>query len=210
MVLTGLVYSPRRSRCAAQRKELRFKLCSFTAIILPSLLISGQAVGSCWTTIGSAGTVDEEDLNTVAVDMNDTGVRSTVANATVNVRYNVVDTISVLGDGTTGPIGLTARLADNGTASQVVVNLRELNVSSGRDTVIASINSNNYPPSTIAQVRTVFVGDIANSDGVCADVLDFSRNIYYLDVSLMKTSLGGTPLIRAINICPSQCIGPPE
>jgi hypothetical protein len=171
------------------------KLCLLAMLTLPSLVIApaawAQAVG-CWTTVGSAGTVDEEDLNTVALGTNDTAVRSTVANATVNVRYNVVN----VPENNAGPgKELRARLADNGTASRVTVRLHRQNIFNGQDAVIGEIDSNGFDPSTVAQVRSTRIFG-------AEALFNFEDNVYYVDVSLVKTSLGGTPLIRAIRICP--------
>src|SRR5688572_22376622 len=51
----------------------------------------------CWTAVGSDGTVDEADLGTVALSSNSAAVKDAVANATVDIRYNVVAVDGVFG-----------------------------------------------------------------------------------------------------------------
>ena len=147
----------------------------------------------CWTTVGSDGTVDEADLGTVALSANSAAVRGTVASATVDVRYNVVAVEGIFG-GERNTKTLTVRLADNGAAAQVIVRLQQLNISTGVITVLADLDSNSFPPSGVAQQRSIPF----NCD---RPEFDFQHNIYFFDVQLIKTAAGGNPLIRAIQIC---------
>lgn len=147
----------------------------------------------CWTKVGSDGTVDEADLSTVALSANSAAVKGTVASATVDIRYNVVAVDGIFG-GERNTKTLTVRLADNGAASQVIVRLQQLNISTGVITMLVELNSNAFPSSVVAQQRSIpFNCDKAE--------FDFQHNIYFFDVQLIKTSAAGNPLIRAIQIC---------
>ncbi len=148
----------------------------------------------CWTTVGSAGTVDEADLSLVALSVNHAAVRS--ATGTVDIRYNVVAVDGVFG-GDQNQKTLTAKIADNGTAAQVIIRLRQLNISNGVVTLLAEINSNDFLPSPVAQKR-------AKNFNCGNPEFDFEKNIYYIEVQLIKTGPGGNPLIRAIQICRSN------
>lgn len=157
--------------------------------------VSAQDEDRCWTTVGSAGTVDEADLGTVALSSNTAAVSGAALNATVDIRYNVVAVDGVFGGGRNRKT-LSARIADNGVAAQVIVRLQRLNISTGAITTLAELNSNDFPSSTGAQKRSISFN--------CGDPeFDFVNNIYYLDVPLTKTGSSGNPLIRAIQICPN-------
>lgn len=152
-----------------------------------------SAQDPCWTTVGSAGTVDEADLGTVALSTNTAAVSGAATNAIVDIRYNVVAVDGVFG-GERNTKTLSARFADNGAAAQVIVRLQRLNIFNGVTTTLAELNSNAFPPSTVAQTRgTSF--NCQNAE------FDFVNNIYYLDVPLIKTGSSGNPLVRAIQIC---------
>jgi hypothetical protein len=151
---------------------------------------------SCWTMVGSGGTVDEADLDIVALGPNTVAVSSTVTNATVDLRYNVVAVDGVYG----GQFKtLTARFADNGAAARVIVHLTRLNIFTGVFTTLAELDSNNFAPSTVAQTREVALSQARTCDG--SPEFDFLHHIYYVEVQLIKTGAGGNPLIRAIQIC---------
>lgn len=147
----------------------------------------------CWTAVGSDGTVDEADLGTVALSANSAAVKGTVANATVDIRYNVVAVDGVFG-GERHTKFLAVRYADNGAAAQVIVRLQRTNISNGGTTKMAEFDSNLFPPSGVAQMR----GTTFNCD---EPELDFGLNVYFVEVELIKTGVGGNPLIRAIQIC---------
>lgn len=164
--------------------------------ILYAAAVSAQT--PCWTTAGSAGTVDEADLGTVALSANTAAVSGAVSTATVDVRYNVVAVEGLFG-GDDNAKTLSARIADNGAAARAIVRLQSVNIFNGVLTTLAELDSNAFPPSTTAQVRTM----VFNCQE--PEVFDFENNIYYLDVALIKTGSGGNPLVRAIKICNSGC-----
>lgn len=171
----------------------RFVGVLLAAIILAALTSAASAQDRCWTTVGSAGTVDEADLGAVALSSNTAAVSGAVTNATVDIRYNVVAVDGVFG-GERRTKNLKVRFADNGAAAQVIVRLWRLNISTGVFAALAELNSDNYAPSIVAQEQSVSF----NCDG---PEFDFVNNIYYIEVLLIKTGAGGNPLIRAIQIC---------
>lgn len=151
------------------------------------------AQARCWTTVGSDGTVDEADLSTVLLSANSAAVRGTVTSATVDVRYNVVAVDGIFGGDRNTKI-LTARLADNGAAAQVIIRLQQLTISTGVITMLAELNSNAFPASAVAQQRST-------NFNCGRPEFDFQNNIYFFEVQLIKTAAAGNPLIRAIQIC---------
>ena len=165
-------------------------------VIAFSLFCAGAPVfaqASCWTTVGSDGGVDEADLGTVALSANSASVSGSVASATVDIRYNVVAVNGVFG-GERNTKTMTVRFADNGAAAQVIVRLIQLNISSGVFSTLVELNSNDFTPSGVAQKQSRNF----NCDG---PEFDFVKNIYFVEVQLKKTAVGGNPLIRAIQIC---------
>jgi hypothetical protein len=154
--------------------------------------VETNAQQQCWTSVGSAGTVDEADLSTVDIISNDTRVNTSTTSATVDIRYNIVATAGLFG-GECNVKFLTARYADNGTAAQVLIRLYTFNLTTGVSSMLVELNSNNpiYPQQTVAQAQTV------SWDGN----FNFSTNIYYIQVQLFKTGTGGNPLIRGLRIC---------
>ncbi len=154
------------------------------------------AQSKCWTTVGSAGTVDEADTGIVSLALNNVTIKPTLSNATLNVRYNIVATDGLFGG---DRIGMGIRYADNGPNAHVAVRLREVNFQTGVTANRMSFDSNAFPQAAGAQ--TQFVGTACFS----GSFFDFSANVYYLDVEISKTGVGGTPVLGAINICHSFC-----
>jgi len=149
-----------------------------------------SAQQQCWTSVGSAGTVDEADLKIVAISSNTTAVNSATLAGTVDVRYNVVATAGLFG-GECNAKFLTARYADNGSSAQVIIRLYTFNIKTGVSATLVELNSNNFPQSNVAQAQTVSYNGSFN----------FSTNIYYIEVQLIKTGTSGNPLIRGLQIC---------
>ncbi len=156
----------------------------------------------CWTTAGSAGTVDETALGVVElnpriqhpslpfiyVESSVAGVKSSVASAGVGIYYNVVAVDGLFG----GELEiLTVRFGDNGTDSKVIVELKQKNLFTGTVNTLARLNSDDFAPSTSAQIQQI----LFNS------ALNFAENIYYIETSLVKTGSTGKPTIHAIQIC---------
>jgi hypothetical protein len=152
-----------------------------------------SAQDPCWSMGGSTGTIDEADLNIVTLTNNTAAASSAITSATADIRYNVVAVDGIFG-GDNNTKTLTVRFADNGAAAQVLVSLRRVHSVTGVLTTLAQLNSNNYPPSTVAQTRSISF----NCQG---PEFDFENHIYYIEVQLIKTGAGGNPLVRSFNIC---------
>lgn len=152
-----------------------------------------SAQSRCWTTVGSAGTVDEADLGVVNISGDHTAVRGDVDGATVDIRYNVVAVGGVFG-GERNSKTMTVRFVDNGDDARVVVELRELDLLSGSFRTLAELDSNEFPPHFQAQARRI--------DFNCGgEEFDFNDKVYYIAVELVKTGPDGNPLLRGIDLC---------
>jgi hypothetical protein len=69
----------------------------------------------------------------------------------------------------------------------------------GQDSIVDELDSNDLAASTVAQVRREPWRDAG---------FDFQDNVHYSDESLVKTTIGGNPLIRTIQICATICQDP--
>jgi hypothetical protein len=187
-------------RCLSTRGSARSILVGLTVAVM--LLCHAAAVSAqdrCWTMAGSTGTVDEADLNLVTLTDNTAAVRSTVAQGTVDIRYNVVAVDGVFG-GLQNQKALKVRFADNGAAAQVIVRLQRVGIESGVLTTLGRLDSNDYMAEDQAQTQF-------ERFNCQAPEFDFENNIYYIEAQLIKTLplVGeplGNPLIRSIQICP--------
>ncbi len=149
-----------------------------------------NAQQQCWTSVGSDGTVDEANLNIVALSSNTAAVNTSTTAGTVYIRYNIVATAGLFG-GECNSKFLTARYADNGSSAQVIIRLYTFNIKTGVSSMLVELNSNNYVQQTTAQAQTVS----------WAGSFNFSTNVYYIEVMLNKSTTSGNPLIRALQIC---------
>ena len=170
------------------------------AVMLLCHAAAVSAQSQCWTMAGSTGTVDEADLDIVTLADNTAAISSAVTMATGDIRYNVLALNGVFGGAMNGK-ALTVRFADNGPAAQVNVQVLRVHIDTGVLATLGGLNSNVYPPSTVAQTQT----EVINCQG---PELDFQNHIYYVEAQLIKTPPDegeppGNPLIRSIQICPS-------
>lgn len=160
---------------------LYFMFCCFTTV---------TAQRHCWTAVGSDGTVDEADLGVVALSSNTAAIKPATVAASVEIRYNIVATEGLFG-GECSAKTLVARFADNGNSARVIIRLHTFNIRTGVSSVLATMDSNTFPPSNVAHAESVsFTGEF-----------NFETNIYYIEVQLMKTGTSGNPLIRGLQIC---------
>jgi hypothetical protein len=134
---------------------------------------------AAWTTVGSAGTVDEEDLLLVQLGTPVPGAVSMrpVLRGALNVRYNVVAVNGLLGEAT---LVLTARYLDRGDGQRVFLELKEYNLNTGLTTTLLTLDSDAFPASDQFQTQSV------GCEGVPFTNLDFSQNAYFVDAVISK------------------------
>ena len=167
-----------------------------------------------WTTVGSAGTVDEADLlkvhlgtpvpGAVAMRPDAFGIRG----AFVHIRYNVVALPGILGN--TG-LTLTSRFLDRGAGDRVFIEFKQYGLSTGLTTTLLTLDSNMFPGSPVFQVQGVFTPRGAR----CAPLtppLDFTNNSYFMDVTISRSFFDLPPLDPPIAIFavpePANVVGP--
>jgi hypothetical protein len=93
-----------------------------------------------------------------------------------------------------------ARLWDNGPEAQVILHLKQVNLYTGQQTTLLTLDSNNFPVASGFQ--TVSTGD-PNCSGATFE-FDFVHNAYYIDATLAKTGPNGTPALAAMQIADAR------
>ncbi len=161
-----------------------------------------------WTTVGSAGTLDEADTGKVFFDRakvqmgqprpsSSTGPaaapKTTTATATGTavgivqtrtavIRYNVTPVDGMFPPPVALPptIGtqFRVRFLDTGTGARVVARLVEANLASGSEVTRLTFDSNNFLAADTYQVRQV---------GECNRRFDFVGKAYYIEATLSLT-----------------------
>lgn len=166
------------------KKRILFLLVA----VLTMALSTGWAQYDYWTTVGSAGTVDESDTGIVSLGSPNSAIvclRDT-STGTLNIRYNVTAVNGLFGGGAR----LTVRFSDDGANAQVIVRLKRCDIDNGNITTMLTFDSNLYAASDHFQVQDIYD---------CGLSFDFSRYAYYMDVQLIK-SAGGLPMLTCIQL----------
>jgi hypothetical protein len=142
---------------------------------------AGAQSADPWTSVGSAGTVDEADLALVQLG---TPVPGAVAmgpglRRAVHIRYNVVAVGGVLN---AFGVSMSARLLDRGDGQKVFLQLKEYGLHTGLTTTLLTLDSDNFPAAPSFQEESV-------STGGCFPpftTLNFADNAYFVDVVLSR------------------------
>jgi hypothetical protein len=132
---------------------------SLAVIALVSLPVTAMAQAKPWTSVGSAGTVDEADTGIVNFNQGIAAISAGAAvGATLDIRYNVVAVDGVFGgDG----IALTARFRDAGATERVILRLKRYSLVNGVTQTLLTLDSNSYLPSAAFQTRSVGVCSVS-------------------------------------------------
>ena len=161
---------------------------TLSRLIVPAVLTvligasNAGAQAAPWTTVGSAGTVDEADLALVQLGTPIPGAVSmqSVLKGVVHVRYNVVAVGGVLN---LPGINMSARYLDRGDGQRVVLQLKEYNVFTGLTTTLLTLDSDKFPSLPVFQQQFV------STDNDCRPpftTLNFGENAYFVDVTLSR------------------------
>lgn len=170
------------------RKSLSLILAFFLTLAVPLSTRANDGDGNAeeWTTVGSAGTVDNGSLGAINLNL---GVAEMVGFGTAVVRYNVTATDDLFGGNTTR---FVMRFRDNGSCSQVVAVLYRYSLNTGIITPLLTINSNSFAPS--GSYQTQFV------DSTALPAFDFNNNAYFVEVFLSRSCSGGAPAIGILRL----------
>lgn len=195
-----------------------------------ALLAFGTAVAQApdkdrlWTTVGSAGTLDEADTGKVFFDHGKVQMGQVLAGSTTGaaastkaavitqartavIRYNVTPVDGMFPPPVSFPnsVGMQLRLRflDTGARARVVAKLVEVDLLNGSETALVTFDSNGsgIPASNNYQVKEA---------GNCDRRFDFIRKAYYIEASLTVTNdtiAGNAAGIEIIKIGNTPCRG---
>lgn len=178
-------------RTGKTRVKAMWIVCVLAGLLASGLGASEAWAQGCWTTVGSTGSVDEQDLGIFEVVNSMIGIKSTVGVEVLDLCYNVVDE-EMLHDGTS--TSMTVRFRDNDAASYVNIGLRSVDLATGVESTILSFDSNAFPVAAGFQTRTV---------SVVTSGFDFTKKAYYLRVKIYKSNPNANPQLQAVRICRS-------
>jgi len=171
-------------------KSIRQPLFAIVAVLAAG---AAQAQSNPWTTVGSAGVVDEADTGIVEFVAGEARVRGTAAAGSIlNLRYNVV---SLPGFSGPGQYVMRARFRDNGAGAKVRLELRRYQ-DNGINSLQAALDSDNYAAAAGYQTQ---------AECVLVD-WDFSTSAYYIEAALNKGTAAGTPALGLIQLVPGNCV----
>jgi hypothetical protein len=181
-------------------KLLRIGLCSLIAVTGIPLTPAHANNWDPWTTVGSAGIVDEADQDLVSLTGPWAGVLTSPA--TVNLRYNVEAVDGLIQGG--GRYWLRVRYIDNGSAAQVVVSLKEVNMTTGAITTRMTFDSNNFASNLFAQTQEITTGCLFPFGPTWN--FNFADNAYFLEVSLTRSDNTGSAWLQTAQIRNQYCL----
>jgi hypothetical protein len=174
-------------------------------VLLATPLAAAVENWTPWTTIGSAGTVDQADQDIAVFSGSWAGVSASAAlPATVNVRYNIVSVDGLIQGG--GRHYMKVRYLDNGDQARVVVYLKELDLTTGVTTTRMTFDSNSYPQSFLGQSQTMNVGCTFPFPPAPWGY-NFEEKAYYLETQLIKTGSSGSAWVDSIQLRDEYCVG---
>jgi hypothetical protein len=147
------------------------------ALVLP---LAANA-GVDWTSCGACGTIDSSSAGIYAYSNDGVSYNSTGSTATLEARYNVVDV-----DGSNSPGWTTLEIGyDTVTAtSTITAYLYAVKPSTNNRTLVCSVTS-----STTQSTNTCTF-----------TALDFSTNIYYVQVAINRASSAQFPTLDTLRI----------
>lgn len=183
-----------RFRSFAAGRTAAVRIASVLAPLLWSAAGVAHAQVHPWTTVGSAGVVDEADTGIVEFVLGEARVRAAAAAGSVlDLRYNVV---SLQGFSGPGQYRLVVRFRDNGDAARVLLNLRRYNTT-GPTTQVHAFDSNAYAPQVGYQTQQQCI--LVN--------WDFVAGPYYIEATLTKSAAAGQPALATIQLIPvGNCV----
>ena len=172
-------------------KAVRVGMClmlAFLTVLGTPALAQGP---KAWTTVASAGTVNESDLD--IVNLSGGGVASLVNGndaVTGHIRFNVVATDGLFDFGVPR---MKVRFNDNGNNAQVKVMLFRINLNTGLPEKILELDSDDYAASAASQSQTT--APCAATAG-----FNFSNHAYYIEAQLIRSGAGGYPKLTSIQL----------
>jgi hypothetical protein len=163
-------------------------------VIVAAIAASVSGATAQWTSVGSAGTVDEADLAEFDTTGPQIRIRSTATlPATVVVRYNVTFVDGMVdGEG----MYMAVRFLDNGPNARVVSVLKQVDIETGVTTNLLSVDSNDFAPSSDFQRQ---------GRDSCTLQFNFFQNSYFIETTLSKSSSAGNARLQVFRVARHFC-----
>lgn len=177
------------------------KFCATIAL----LVTSATASAAPWTTVGSAGTVDESDQQSVVLSGAGANIAAAVSlPETATLRYNIVAVDDLLKTfGNLGGVEMSALFRDNSDKAQIRLRLREVDNRTGTLRTVLTLDSNAFPAAPGFQERHV---DSCDKAPFTPFNFDFGRKAYYVEAELVKGAVDALPSLGTIAVHPVICI----
>jgi len=209
-------FNRNRSRAFSWFLALTLTLCAALSAS-PAALADDFDYSKAWTTVGSAGTVDEADAGKLvfqgsvaafpeilpplpteqtAQAESNALIPLPTQTTTATIRYNVTAVDGLFAAGNT--LGMTVRFRDDGGWAQVLIRLYEQDIYTGATNLLLTFDSNAFTPSPNYQTQAVGVA-------VPYWSFDFNQKAYFIEATLSKTSNiitinGGKPGLAIIKL----------
>jgi hypothetical protein len=176
---------------------------------VPVLLVGAMLAGPVvlhgrWTGVASAGTIDEGDLNKIALNTDGSAtIRSTITSTSAKIRFNVTtdpDIAALPPDQEGGSLVFSMRFRDNGPGSRLVATLKRVtlagfNFNAPQQTeTLATIDSEESPPSEEWQTGWGRWHKGFNSG------LKFLNDGYVVEVQMIKINGSGNPGVMGVQV----------
>lgn len=205
-------------------------LCVAVCLLFGTLNLSHAQtpeINKIWTTVGSAGTVDETDTGKVSLDRSTAQIGTVIGgNQSISIsavipqtqsaviRYNVTPVEGLFavkprcftGTGSECPgIQLKLRYLATGNNARVIAKLIEVDMATGAEVTKLNFDSNSFANANQYQVQSV---------GQCGPQIppqpfDFATKAYYVEVRLTAGAIvaGSAAGIQIIKVANISCIG---
>lgn len=180
------------------RKFVSLMLVAILALALPLSVAADNPFAKPWTTVASAGTVDEADLNKINYTEATARMNLAVpANSSAVIRYNVVAVDGLADAGGDGNF-LRVRFRDSGQDERVIVRLKSVDIATGAVVTLMTLDSNAFAGNVLFQTQSV---------AVCGQNwhFDFNRFAYFVEATLSKGSTLGNPGLSVVQIGKTLC-----
>jgi len=184
--------------------DIRRRLIGLSCVfVLTSAVLRADNPYAWWTHIAAVGTATSSTAS--LAQFNDAGtvsIKSGVASGTLRMKYNVTAVDGVLdrtADHQQLCFMMTAR-ADT-SDSRVIATLYRQTIDTNRQrSVIATIDSANYPPDGVTGYRMMQKCGIPDdaAGGAPLEALGFAYEAYFVEVQLIKKSSAGNPGLQAV------------
>jgi hypothetical protein len=182
-----------RSQSIIRRRAMSIALVFVATLGVPTF-------ASKWVvaTVASTGALHPPDLSKLDLLGGVAHFKSTLATGTATIRYN----LDLSGNWECG-VGactqsaetspeLEVRFQDNGTASQVIVDLKAYDLRTGATVHVMRFDSNRFASAAAFQTQRVVLTPIGSW------YFDFENKIYFAEAMLIKTGSAGKPALGAI------------